>query len=86
MLGAAGGHGDLLRLVGGIVDTDAAGGRAQIAVEVVDGKDGDVDGGGGCLGVGTRSSAACKRAPSNAMVLTSPRVLRGEVGSLEAIG
>jgi hypothetical protein len=56
MLGAAGGHGDLLRPVGGIVDTDTAGGRAQIAVEVVDGKDGDVDGGGGCLGVGTRKA------------------------------
>jgi hypothetical protein len=54
MLGAAGGHGDLLRPVGGIVDTDTAGGRAQIAVEVVDGKDGDVDGGCWGLGMGGR--------------------------------
>jgi len=43
-LGAAGGHGDLLRLVGGIGDPDPTSRRQQIAVEVVDRENADFNG------------------------------------------
>ena len=50
MLGAAGFHHDLFGLVGGIGDLDAARGGTQIAVEVVDGENSQIDciGGFGC--------------------------------------
>ena len=45
MLGAAGGDIDVFRLVGGIGDPDAAGRRLQMAVEIVDREDAQIDGG-----------------------------------------
>ncbi|MHC2664698.1 hypothetical protein ACVINX_005483 [Bradyrhizobium diazoefficiens] len=47
VLGAAGRHHDLLGSVLGIVDADAAGRRPQIAVEIVDRKDAQLDRRGG---------------------------------------
>jgi len=44
VLGAAGLHRDLFGLVGGIGDPDPARRRLQVAVEIVDGEDSQIDG------------------------------------------